>query len=298
MLASIRALTIALALSGFAAAQDCSVPDMFEPNNDCGTALPIGGGTYPGLNVEFGDPDFFEVSIEAGAALGADILFDRSLGEVDLYLWAPGASCGTAVSGPNGPYLELGQSFPGGTGAIFANTTNATLSVLVEVVVLDAGVCNEYELFLAFAQCSCGQGIPFCQANANSTGVSSFISAFGSSFVADNDLTLSVDSLPANAACLFIVSDTQGFVPNPAGSAGNLCLGGGIGRFAGPGQIMSSGPTGTVSLPIDLTRIPSPSGPQVTASGDTWNFQLWHRDLHLSGVPTSNFSNGLSITFQ
>jgi len=36
-------------------------------------------------------------------------------------------------------------------------------------------------------------------------------------------------------------------------------------------------------------------GATITA-GDTWSFQLWHRDLN-GGVPTVNFSGGVAATF-
>ena len=33
------------------------------------------------------------------------------------------------------------------------------------------------------------------------------------------------------------------------------------------------------------------------AAGETWNFQTWHRDS-VGGIATSNFTNGLAVTFQ
>ena len=89
---------------------------------------------------------------------------------------------------------------------------------------------------------------------------------------------------------------TEGFVMNPAGSQGNLCLAGAIGRFVGPGEIQSSGSTGTISLDIDLTQLPQPTGTVVVSMGETWSFQLWHRDI-VAGNSTSNFTDGLRITF-
>ncbi|MEM8713620.1 MAG: hypothetical protein AAGG01_21970, partial [Planctomycetota bacterium] len=177
-------------------------------------------------------------------------------------------------------------------------TTSSSQSLVIEVVMLDAGACNEYDLGLALAQCSCGVGTPYCQPNANSTGQASSIVAAGSIVAAANDVTLSVQDLPSGAACLFLVSDTQAFIPNPGGSEGNLCLGGGIGRYAGPGQVMVSSASGSVSLTIDLTQVPTPFGPSMTDPGDTWNFQLWHRDVDGGSIPTSNFSNARTITFQ
>jgi hypothetical protein len=84
---------------------------------------------------------------------------------------------------------------------------------------------------------------------------------------------------------------------NPGGSQGNLCLGGSIGRYVGPGQIQQSGSTGTVSLAIDLAQHPTPTGLVGVLPGETWNFQCWYRDA-VGGMATSNFSDGYEVTFQ
>ncbi len=109
-----------------------------------------------------------------------------------------------------------------------------------------------------------------------------------------NDVTLACAALPNNVFGYFITSQTQTFVMNPAGSSGNLCVGGAIGRYAG--NILSSGTTGTVGLTIDLTNMPAPTGSYAVMPGDTVNFQFWHRDASPAG-PTSNFSEGLAIPF-
>ncbi|QDV08066.1 hypothetical protein Poly30_36020 [Planctomycetes bacterium Poly30] len=142
-----------------------------------------------------------------------------------------------------------------------------------------------------------GLGVNYCMANANSTGVAGALGAVGSTTVATNDVTLTASSLPTTAFGFFIVSRDQGFAMNPGGSSGNLCLSGSVGRYVGPGQIKNSGVTGMFSLTIDLSAIPSPTGPVATIAGDTWNFQTWFRDS-VGGSATSNFTQGLSITFQ
>ncbi len=104
------------------------------------------------------------------------------------------------------------------------------------------------------------------------------------------------DSLPAQAFGYFLTSATQGNVANPAGSQGVLCLGGAIGRFVGPGQILNSGASSQFRLRHDLTNHPTPSGLIQVQAGETWNFQAWYRDV-VGGGATSNFSDGLSLTF-
>ncbi|MEM9801024.1 MAG: hypothetical protein AAGA20_11920, partial [Planctomycetota bacterium] len=89
----------------------------------------------------------------------------------------------------------------------------------------------------------------------------------------------------------------QSFVVNPGGSAGNLCLGGSIGRFVGPGQIQNSGAAGAISLATNLDLQPTPTGPVQVVAGETWNYTCWFRDS-ASGTPTSNFSDGLEVIFQ
>lgn len=140
-------------------------------------------------------------------------------------------------------------------------------------------------------------GVAYCTANPNSTGFAASISASGSAVVSNNSLTLRASTLPQLVFGLFLVSRDQDFVTNPGGSAGNLCLGGMIGRYVGPGQVQNSGVAGTISLALDLSQIPQPNGFVSAAAGETWNFQAWYRDGNSAGV-TSNFTTGLEITFQ
>ncbi|MEM6675612.1 MAG: hypothetical protein AAF726_22365 [Planctomycetota bacterium] len=142
-----------------------------------------------------------------------------------------------------------------------------------------------------------GLGTNCCDANANSTGVTARIAVAGSDVAADNDLTLSASSLPTFSFGFFLTSLDQGFVMNPGGSAGNLCLGGSIGRYVGPGQIQNSGAGGAFSLDVNLTQHPTPTGFVIVTAGDTWNFQAWYRDS-VGGAPTSNFTDGIELSFR
>ncbi|MEZ6014856.1 MAG: hypothetical protein R3F49_07080 [Planctomycetota bacterium] len=142
-----------------------------------------------------------------------------------------------------------------------------------------------------------GLGSNYCAANANSTGATATMSAAGSSAVVDNDLTLTAAALPNNAFGFFLTSQTQGAIANPGGSQGVLCLGGSIGRYVGAGQIQNSGAVGEISLVIDLTQFPTPTGFVSVLPGQSWNFTAWYRDV-VGGSATSNFANGLEITFQ
>ncbi len=88
-------------------------------------------------------------------------------------------------------------------------------------------------------------------------------------------------------------SESQGF-SNPPGSQGNLCLSGAIGRYRT--SVFDSGPAGAFALQLDLANTPTPGGPVAIQPGETWFFQAWFRDHN--PTPTSNFSDGISITFQ
>jgi hypothetical protein len=62
-------------------------------------------------------------------------------------------------------------------------------------------------------------------------------------------------------------------------------------RFSG--NVLNMGNNGTAAFSPDLTNLPQNT---VFLPGDTWNFQLWYRDHVLN--PTSNTTDGISITFQ
>jgi len=139
-------------------------------------------------------------------------------------------------------------------------------------------------------------GTNYCAANANSTGTTGRLVGRGSDVVADDDFHLEASALPNNAFGYFVTSRTQAFVQNPAGSAGNLCLGGSIGRFLQ--QIQNTGGAGGFTIQADLAAFPSPSGiPVAVATGETWSFQAWHRDA-AAGAATSNFTVGLEVLFR
>jgi hypothetical protein len=159
------------------------------------------------------------------------------------------------------------------------------------------------ELAADTGACANTFGSIYCNTNPNSTGVNTDIELSGSPTAADNNVTVRGFNMPNNSFGFFIVSETQGFVANPNGSQGNLCVLGAIGRFVGPGQIRNSMGAGEVSLStgmgmgtFSLTNMPTPTGPRMSITGTTDNFQLWHRDV-VGGVATSNFSNGITHTW-
>lgn len=132
----------------------------------------------------------------------------------------------------------------------------------------------------------------YCTAVPNSTGVISRISALGTPSFSANDMMVSTTDLPDQSFGLYVTSRTQGFTPNAGGSTGNLCLGGAAGRYALP---INSGGNGAIMMSVNWTALPQPNGLAQASTGETWNFQLWHRDTE-GGVATSNFSEGIQVT--
>jgi hypothetical protein len=175
--------------------------------------------------------------------------------------------------------------------------TAATLSVPRSF--LAATAVGGYVLFaggVGIHQATCTDVVDV-SARPNSTGRAATIGADGSASVAANDLDLLAVDLPASAFAYFLTSRAQGFVAAPGGSQGDLCLGGAIGRFVGPGQVQQASASGAISLSLDLTTHPTPTGPVVVPAGETWSFQAWYRDS-VAGVATSNFTDGLEVRFR
>ncbi len=140
-------------------------------------------------------------------------------------------------------------------------------------------------------------GTVYCSpAVANSTGFHATLEAQGApGSAAQGNAVLSSTGLPPHSFGMFLASRSQGSVASPGGSQGHLCLGGSIGRFNDPSQVVGSGPSGRFQLCLDLTQLPQPMGTASVQSGETWNFQAWYRDAN--PTPTSNFTSAISVTF-
>ena len=137
-------------------------------------------------------------------------------------------------------------------------------------------------------------GEEFGNAVPNSTGQVGRMEAAGSITLSDNNAILTAVNLPVDVPGFFIVSQTTGFVANPAGSDGNLLLGGTIGRLD---QLMTgTNMQGSATTRLDLNALPMPGGFVSVNAGENYSFQFWHRDMNSQGA-TSNFSRGLTVSF-
>jgi probable HAF family extracellular repeat protein len=140
-------------------------------------------------------------------------------------------------------------------------------------------------------------GVTGCRpAAANATGCGGFLRATGSASVAANALMLEATSLPPGAFGYAVVSADSG-PPTPASvGRGTICLGASIGRLLGPGQIGRADASGSFSVAVDLNALPGPTGPIGGAPGDTWTFQVWHRDV--DALATTNWTDSVTVTLQ
>ncbi|QDV09711.1 BNR/Asp-box repeat protein [Planctomycetes bacterium Poly30] len=138
-------------------------------------------------------------------------------------------------------------------------------------------------------------GDPYCgPAAPNASGNSARLELFGPGALAADEARLRAYGLPVNTFGYFVASDTSGFVAQPGGSFGNLCLGGAIGRYSP--QVASSGAWGCLDLSVLPSALPTPTGFVSAASGQPWYFQCWFRDSR-PGTTASNFTDAVSATW-
>ena len=135
-----------------------------------------------------------------------------------------------------------------------------------------------------------------CPGFTNSTGVSGLVRGLGSRVVADNTFELQAYRLPPDSFGFFFVGVSDTYILFPGGQPGAICLAGPTGRFRGPGEVQSSGPSGVITVPVDLGHFPTTQGFETIMAGETRYFQLWHRDEAGQG-PSSNFTGSAVITF-
>jgi hypothetical protein len=159
---------------------------------------------------------------------------------------------------------------------------------------LTADECAEIQP--AYGPCGAHAGmihsVDLCNpAVRNSSGWPASILACGSVSVSMNQVWFPIHLLPANTTGLMLNALRPASAWTPAGSQGNLCLAGSIGRYTA--NVFMTDSLGNSGLVIDLTQTPTPHGAVSIAAGETWYFQCWFRD-----GASSNFSNAVGIVFQ
>ncbi len=250
---------------------------------------------YPGTLPNPGAPQY---------SLNGPTLSDGFINEFDLEAY-PGNRI--VASGPFTVTLEFANS---NAGQIFdpsfvndgngcqpgKNVVKAIPGGWIDACAL--GVTGDWQVHVIYRRVNCGSGsigTNYClNAVPNSSGMAAGILATGTETVTDNDVTLQAVNLPLNQFGYFLTSQTQYFLATPAGSQGNLCIGGNLGRYNQANAVGFSGTIGEINHQINLTDMPT-NPHQAVYAGQTWNFQAWFRDLNPGS--TSNFTDGLAITF-
>lgn len=213
-------------------------------------------------------------------AIGNPILVDPR-DEVAYYSGRTGLEMGRFIADENN--TSFGRALAGGGDL----DGDGTLDLVIGNPGDDDAAGNAGSMwFFAFSD---PIGTTYCDpAVLNTEGLSGVTTAYGSTSVADNCLTLWVSNIPDSEFGYFVASQAQGLV-QPATSSGVLCLSGQIARF-NRGEEIFRGPLAAIK--IDLTTVPI-VGSMNVLPGETWNFQAWYRD-----GTTNNFTDAVTISFQ
>jgi hypothetical protein len=286
----------------------CSNPDPFEPNQTCGSPASIQDGTWAGLNVAMGDPDYYTFGVDPGAVVDLSVLHSVADADVDAFLFVSNGCNPT----PNDPGCDftLACGYTGSDDEVLSwtNSTGAQVNCTLRVSVYpgSAGSCAPYTLLLAGVSGPGGPGggsvTPFCSpAQANSTG---FPASLAAAFYGGQLLGLAPSGGPDNQFGYFVVSAST--TTGVQISDGLMCLGAPIGRYnaaSGPafnslgqfqgGVFVNLSGTALFGLGFEVpTTLPGTIGGTIDP-GESWHFQLWYRDV--GGA--SNFTNGITATY-
>ncbi len=275
--------------------------DALEDNDTCGTAIPLPLGLTRGLVVfedacsGIADLDYYSIQLADGDTLAVDILFSDVIADLDIFAYDTAIGCDGGTTAPE--TLDFGFTSTDNESIVVTNGTGGPLDIVIKID-LFGGDVNTYDM-IAKVSSTPTFGEVICAGNDNSVGNGARLCATGSDVATDNMLSLDVSGAPAGVNGLFVASQDV-FSTNPAGSQGTLCIASlSMARFNS--SLLMTDAMGAGSFSPDLTSIPFQSGgmpaPLAVMSGDTVNFQFWHRDTD-GPTATSNFSDALSVSFQ
>ena len=280
-----------------------------------------GGDQFPGFDSDLSTDSF-----------GIEWVFNGSFGTVTGPIlsgdpdWTPNVSGALNWGGTGTYYDNSGMASCGNTGLdtadlVAVDGTNAPIAPGCYFFggYLNTNGCGgpsnnpfasfNMTLFCDAGECDIVGKDTFCDpAGENSSGTTAEICVFPTTIGAGVRLECTGGPmLPNSGFGFFIVADstTAGLVVNQ----GTLCLGqpqgrynplaGGdrnsLGQFDANGVFANLAGTSTTGFGFDVpVQLPNPPNGSIS-SGETWHFQLWYRDIN--PMPTTNFSNGISITF-
>jgi len=121
-----------------------------------------------------------------------------------------------------------------------------------------------------------------------------------SSCTLSGTVTLDLANAPSGQFTYALLGDGNGIISQPPGAKGDLCVTGGscLGRYAKDVGVISGSGTFSTDISNSISGGPNfgiPTCGGNIQSGETWNFQYWHRQP--MGQP-STFSEAISVTFQ
>jgi hypothetical protein len=141
-----------------------------------------------------------------------------------------------------------------------------------------------------------GLGVEYCHfAIPNPTGVPGRVEGLGTTSVNANAFRVRGYDLPPVSFGYLLVADEPAATYGTTGNGRYLCLTGAIGRFTS--QVQSSGAAGEITTVVDLNALPQPIGTVAVAPGQTWYFQVWHREPGPGGFADRNFTTALAVSF-
>ncbi|HPF13036.1 MAG TPA: hypothetical protein PLJ12_02120 [Planctomycetota bacterium] len=286
--------------------------DAFEDNDRLLQASDLGDGTYAGLGVSLLDPDYYEFCVDPGGTLQVDLQFTHALGNIDAKLVPVDTLFVDLVVFP----VVYGTSTTDNESLTYTNVSARNARYRLEVYVYGASTgsdCNSYDLVVAGTGACAFASSTFCDPmDPNSTGQSTTLTAVPST-AAGAGLRLEASQGPPGQFAYLLVGSAVSD-PGLALGGGRFCLAvtnferygrynisgtpmDSLGRFQPNGQlgnIVGTSSTGYgFDLPETLPFLWWFDRHLWVNAGQTWHFQLWHREPG----GQSNFSNGLSIAF-
>jgi hypothetical protein len=163
-LPSLAVTALFLAFAPNVASAQCTTPDVFEPNDSCGTAAAITPGLHTGLTVTGSfagqaSPDFYAIDVPAGERLLVEVYHDWAEDEdLNLYLYDSSLStCGDQFN-----VLRESFTWTDNEAISWTNTGGTTVSCTIEVAAWDLGVqptvCDDYDLRVSVGVADCVLG--------------------------------------------------------------------------------------------------------------------------------------------
>jgi len=166
---------------------------------------------------------------------------------------------------------------------------------------LDALLSTDIGLWWARGRADAADLAPYCrQSELNSLGLGARLRARageGQAGGAASTLRFDAVDLPPGATTLFLTGRRAAALPGAGGALGTLCLGGTLGRFVAPGQVLTANAGGAAGQDVDPLALPSGGQLLPVAVGDVWAFQAWYRDVDAAGNPVSRLTDAVLATF-